>query len=166
VGNLKTSLVKTSINLILLGLTASVIPSVSANETVQNGGKSGPTAISDFRQIKVTAQPSDETPSETTITMSDEQHYWLLSKMEDQAGYRRKIKKTAFLALTELQQLAIEKEFDPNKAKQLAEIYGMALAKLTLLNIQLASRLKTILSPSQRKILEDSIERRRLMNDL
>jgi hypothetical protein len=165
-GKLKLSLAKTAANLILLGLSISVIPISSAQQVSQSTSNSDPTRLSHLKEMKVIARASEEPKKDSPLTMSGEQQYWLLSQMENQAGYRRKIKRTAFLALTELQQLAIDEEFDPTRAKQLAEIYGMALAKLTLMNIHLASKLRTILSPSQRKTLEDSIERRRLLNDL
>jgi hypothetical protein len=165
-GKLKLSLAKTAANVILLGLSISVIPLSSAQQFSQIASNSDPVHLSHLKQMKVTAIASEEPQKKSPLTMSGEQQHWLLSQMENQADYRRKIKQTAFLALTELQQLAIDEEFDPARAKQLAEIYGMALAKLTLLNIHLASKLRTVLSPSQRKILEDSIERRRLLNDL
>ncbi|MES9992400.1 MAG: hypothetical protein ABW098_10635 [Candidatus Thiodiazotropha sp.] len=109
------------------------------------------------QEIRVNTQLLEGGERQTGITMSMTQRNQLFTLMQQQAEYRREIKQAAYKALQELQQLAVKESFNRPQARQLAENYGKALAELALLDIQLTSRLRNILTPAQRKALQDKI---------
>jgi hypothetical protein len=79
----------------------------------------------------------------------------LFELMESQAEDRQEIRKTARLALINLQQLAASDRYNQSTAKELAMIYGSAMAKLAYLDIQLAVEFRNILSKKQLKEMQD-----------
>ncbi|MEW8035757.1 MAG: hypothetical protein AB2817_06755 [Candidatus Thiodiazotropha sp.] len=117
------------------------------------------------REMRVTTRLLEGSERQPTITMSTTQRNQLFTLMQQQAEYRREIKQAAYKALQELQQMAIEENFNQSQARAHAESYGKALAELALLDIQLASHLRNILTPAQRKALQDKIDKGRFWDD-
>lgn len=95
-----------------------------------------------------------------TLTMTEAQQDRLFELMAEQAPARRIKRRTARKALAALQRLALTDPYDPAAAGRLAQDYSHALAELTLLDVQLASRFRQTLTPQQRKLLENAIEQR------
>jgi hypothetical protein len=93
--------------------------------------------------------------------MSNVQQEILFELMKSQANDRLEFRKTARLALINLQRLAISDGYSPSNAKELAMIYGHALAELAYLDIQLAVRFRNMLSEAQLKALQDKINLQR-----
>jgi Spy/CpxP family protein refolding chaperone len=90
--------------------------------------------------------------------ISDKQRDILFELMKSQVEDRQEIRKTARLALINLQRLAVSEGYDQSAAKELALIYGHALAELAYLDIQLAVRFRSVLSEAQLKSLKDKID--------
>jgi hypothetical protein len=82
----------------------------------------------------------------------------LLELMENQADDRYAIRNTARLALKNLQRLAVSDEYNQYTAKELAMIYGNAVAELAYLDIQLAVQLRSKLGEKQFKNPQDKIK--------
>jgi hypothetical protein len=90
--------------------------------------------------------------------VSSVQQEILLKLMKSQAEDRYAIRNTARLALKNLQQLAVSNEYNQSTAKELALIYGKAVAQLAYLDIQLAVRFRNKLSEAQLKALQEKID--------
>jgi Spy/CpxP family protein refolding chaperone len=117
------------------------------------------------QEMRVNTQLLEGGERQPAITMSITQRNQLFTLMQQQAKYRREIKRTAYKALQKLQQLAVKESFNKPQARQLADNYGKALAELALLDIQLTSRLRNILTPAQRKALQNKIDKSRFLGD-
>jgi Spy/CpxP family protein refolding chaperone len=89
--------------------------------------------------------------------MSAEQQKRLISLMKIRADKRNQISYTARLAIFKLQNLALIESYDEIKARELARIYGGAVAALTLLDIEFASQVRRMLTPQQRQALQSSL---------
>jgi Spy/CpxP family protein refolding chaperone len=99
-----------------------------------------------------------QTKSHQGRNISNKQQDILLALMKSQAEDRQEIRRIARLALINLQRLAVSERYDQSAAKELALIYGHALAELTYLDIQLAVRFRSVLSEAQLKSLQDKID--------
>jgi Spy/CpxP family protein refolding chaperone len=93
------------------------------------------------------------------LTMSEDQQKQLFALIKNQAGDRRQVEQAARQALIKLQQLAIADNYDHAEAKRLADSYGSALAELTLLNIQLASQVRDLLTAVQLQALQNTMDK-------
>lgn len=72
-----------------------------------------------------------------------------------QAPAEREAAKAACRAAGELQRLVAADAFDVDKARSLAQAHADALARLTLLHAELEARLRGLLTPEQRKRLDE-----------
>jgi hypothetical protein len=76
----------------------------------------------------------------------------LFALLKTQAEDRREIRKTARLALFNLQRMADSNQYNQSAAKELTTIYGNALAELAYLDIQLAFQFRNMLSVESRAL--------------
>jgi Spy/CpxP family protein refolding chaperone len=94
-------------------------------------------------------------PSHSKRNISNKQQKILFELMKHQSKDRQEIRMTAHLALKNLQRLAVSESYDQFAAKELALIYGHALADLAYLDIQLAVRFRSVLTEYQLKALQE-----------
>ncbi|MES9945900.1 MAG: hypothetical protein ABW080_13155 [Candidatus Thiodiazotropha sp.] len=59
-----------------------------------------------------------------------------------------------------LQQLVKADRYDEQEPRRLAKDYSHALTDLTLLGVELMSQFRETLTESQRKVIEDTVDRR------
>ena len=64
--------------------------------------------------------------------------------------------KEAFKAIDELCNLAASDHFDAVKARALAETHAKALAQLALMHAELDAKVRALLTPEQRKLVDDA----------
>jgi Spy/CpxP family protein refolding chaperone len=91
--------------------------------------------------------------------MSPGQQEWLFALMQKQATDRHAIKLTAGMALASLQQLAMTDDYDRLQVEKIAQTFGTAMAQLSLLNFQLTSQLRLVLTPDQLKALQENLDK-------
>jgi Spy/CpxP family protein refolding chaperone len=97
----------------------------------------------------------EQIPMQQDHILINEQQEILFNLMKTQAEDRYAIRKTARLALINLQRFVASGSYNQSTAKELAIIYGKAMAELAYLDIQLAVQFRNILSEKQQKSLQD-----------
>jgi len=90
------------------------------------------------------------------IQLTDAQQDKLFALVHAQAPFERAKAREASKALDELQGLAASDHFDAEKARALADTHAQALAQLALMHAELGAKMRAILTPEQRKQLDDA----------
>jgi Spy/CpxP family protein refolding chaperone len=90
------------------------------------------------------------------VELTEPQQDKLFELMLAQAPAERARAKEAAKALDELRRLATLDRFDTDRARSLAETHGRALAQLALMRAELDARLRALLTPEQRKQLDEA----------
>jgi periplasmic protein CpxP/Spy len=90
------------------------------------------------------------------VELTEPQQDKLFELMLAQAPAERARAKEAVKALNELRRLATLDRFDADRARSLAEAHGMALAQLALMRAELDAKLRALLTPEQRKRLDEA----------
>ncbi len=88
--------------------------------------------------------------------LTAEQRGKLFALMHAQAPFQRAKGQEAAKALDDLQRLATPDRFDAEKARALADTYARSLAELVLMHVELGAKMRAILTPEQRKQLDDA----------
>lgn len=91
--------------------------------------------------------------------LNDAQQDKVFALLHAQAPQARQLARSAFKADSELRQLGISSQYDETKAKALAEASAKAHAELALLQARTAHQLYALLTPDQKKKLEESRSR-------
>ena len=97
----------------------------------------------------------EQAPERQANNMARVRQEILLELMKSQAEARQEIRKTARLALSNLQQLAVSSQYNQFAAKELTKIYGDALAELTYLDLQLTVRFRNRVNMAESRTLQD-----------
>lgn len=90
-----------------------------------------------------------------SLNLSDEQHDKVFELMQSQMRQQHEAMRAGRKAQEELRQLAREPGFDVAKAKPLADQLGQLQAQQLLRQAQAESQLRALLTPEQRKALEE-----------
>jgi protein CpxP len=93
------------------------------------------------------------------LELTEAQQDKLFSLMHEQAPNERQQSMAALKALEELRRLAVSDRFDADKARVLAEAHAQAMAKVILMHAEIDARVRTFLTPEQRKQLDDARSR-------
>jgi Spy/CpxP family protein refolding chaperone len=142
---------KTNALCLTLLLFVSMTLSVSATPLVCD-------PLTSCRSLETWQNIEEQDSQQRTHNMATEEQEILLDLMRSQAEDRYEIKKKARQALINIQRFAVSDGYDQYTAKELAMIYGKAMAELAYLDIQLAVRFRNILSEKQLKAMQDNIE--------
>jgi Spy/CpxP family protein refolding chaperone len=89
------------------------------------------------------------------IELTEAQQDKLFALMHEQAPMEREQIKIAFKAMEELRRLASDR-FDAGKARVLADTHALAIAQLTLMHAEMDAKVRALLTPQQRKQLDDA----------
>ncbi|MDD2728798.1 Spy/CpxP family protein refolding chaperone [Malikia sp.] len=95
-----------------------------------------------------------------SLNLSDEQHDKVFELMQGQMRQQHEAMRAGRKAQEELRQLAREPGFDAAKAKPLADQLGQLQAQQLLRQAQAESQLRALLTPEQRKKLDESAGQR------
>lgn len=90
------------------------------------------------------------------LELTEAQQDKLFSLMHEQAPDVREQMKTAFKATEELRRLAASDRFDVKQARVFAEAQAQALAQVALMHAELDAKVRALLTPEQRKELDDA----------
>jgi Spy/CpxP family protein refolding chaperone len=93
------------------------------------------------------------------LELTEAQQDKLFSLMHEQAPNERQQSMAALKALEELRRLAVSDRFDADKARVLAEAHAQAMAKVTLMHAEIDAKVRALLTPGQRKQLDDARSR-------
>jgi len=88
--------------------------------------------------------------------LSDAQQDKLFELTLAQASVERARNKEAFKAMDELRRLAATDSFDAEKARALADTYAQAQGQLALLHAEMDAKLHALLTPEQRRQIDDA----------
>ena len=90
------------------------------------------------------------------LELTEAQQDKLFALMHEQAPAEREQMKAAFKAMDELRRLAASDRFDADKARSLAATHAQAMAQLALMHAELDAMVRALLTPEQRKQLDDA----------
>lgn len=93
------------------------------------------------------------------LELSDAQQDKVFNLLHDQAPKARDSFKAASKAMEELRRLSSSDHFDASKARSLAETHAQAMSQIVLMHAELDAKLRSILTPEQRKKLDDAQNR-------
>ena len=90
------------------------------------------------------------------LALTEAQDDKLFSLMHAGMPRVREQLRVAFKAMEELRGLAASDKFDADKARVLAEIQAKAMAQVALMHAELDAKVRALLTPEQRKQLDDA----------
>ena len=90
------------------------------------------------------------------LALTEAQEDKLFSMMHAGMPRLREQLRVAFKAMEELRRLAVSDNFDPDKARVIAETQAKAMAQVALMHAELDAKVRTLLTPQQRKQFDDA----------
>jgi Spy/CpxP family protein refolding chaperone len=90
------------------------------------------------------------------IDLTETQQDKLFALMHEQAPVEREHMKSASKAMEELHRIAASERFDAEKARNLAAAQAQAMAQVALMHAELESKVRALLTPEQRKQLDEA----------
>jgi Spy/CpxP family protein refolding chaperone len=89
------------------------------------------------------------------LELTEDQQDKLFELVHAIAPSEREQMKTAFKAMEELHRLAASEHFEVGKARVFAEAHAQAMAQVDLMHAELDAKVRTLLTPEQRKQLDE-----------
>lgn len=93
------------------------------------------------------------------LDLRDGQEDRIYAMLYEQAPRQRELAKLAFRSMDELRHLAFSDRYDSASARLLAESHARALASMTLMRAELDASIRTVLTPEQRRVLDEKVAR-------
>jgi Spy/CpxP family protein refolding chaperone len=89
------------------------------------------------------------------LELADAQQDKLFELMHEQAPRHREKAKAASKALEDLRRLSASERYDAAQARALANAHAQALAEMALMHAELDAKIRAVLTPEQRKKLDE-----------
>lgn len=115
-----------------------------------------PMALPPLGMLPEGPPPGAMPPYLRRLELTEAQQDKLFSLMHQQAPNEREQLKAAFKAMEELRRLSASDRFDVRQARALAEAQAQALAQVALMHAELDANVRALLTPEQRKELDDA----------
>jgi Spy/CpxP family protein refolding chaperone len=90
------------------------------------------------------------------LELTEAQQDKLFALLHEQAPTERERLKASLNAMEELRRSVASEHFDVGKARVLAETYAQALGQMALMHAELDAKVRALLTPEQRKQLDDA----------